>query len=89
MENIEYIDFLVNGFSARITGTPVSLLINFGDISCIDPIRNHTFRNSEFEQKCNLVITELLKKKFLKECPYCAELVKAQAKKCMHCKADL
>jgi len=67
----------------------ISLLIKFDDISCIDPIRNHTFRNTEFEQKCNLVIIELLKNNFLKECQFCAELVKAQAKKCMHCKADL
>lgn len=67
----------------------ISLLKEFNDLSCIDPIRNHTFRNTEFEQKCNLVITQLLKDNFQKECPYCAELIKAQANKCMHCKADL
>ena len=67
----------------------ISLLTQFNDLSCIDPIRNHTFRNTEFEQQCNMVITELLKTNFQKECPFCAELIKAQAKKCMHCKADL
>ena len=67
----------------------IDLLVKFNDLSCIDPIRNHTFRNTEFEQKCNMIITQLLKENFQKECPYCAELIKAQAQKCMHCKADL
>lgn len=67
----------------------ISLLHDFNDLSCIDPLRNHTFRNTEFEQKCNLFITQLLKNNFQKECPYCAELIKAQANKCLHCKADL
>lgn len=67
----------------------IDILIKFNDLSCIDPIRNHKFRNTEFEQKCNMVITVLLKNNFQKECPFCAELIKAQAKKCLHCKADL
>ena len=67
----------------------IDILIKFNDLSCIDPIRNHTFRNTEFEQKCNMVIAVLLKNNFQKECPFCAELIKAQAKKCLHCTADL
>ncbi len=67
----------------------IALLKDFNDLSCIDPIRNHTFRNTEFEQACNLLITQLLKDNYKKECPYCSELIKAQAKKCLHCKADL
>lgn len=77
--------------SARPTGRKraMELLTQLNDLSCIDAIRNHTFRSSEFEQKCNMIISQLLKNNFQKECPYCAELIKAQAKKCMHCKADL
>ncbi len=67
----------------------INMLLEFNDLSCLDAIRNHTFRNTEFEQKCNLVISELLKANFQKECPHCAELIKAQANKCLHCKADL
>ncbi len=67
----------------------ISLLKAFNDLSCIDPIRNHTFKNTEFEQACNLLIIQLLKDNYKKECPYCAEIIKAQAKKCLHCKADL
>lgn len=67
----------------------IDLLKEFNDLSCIDAIRNHSFKKTELEQKCNLVISQILKNHFKKECPYCAEIIKAQAKKCMHCNADL
>lgn len=67
----------------------IRLLKEFNDLSCIDAIRNHTFRKSELEQECNMVVLQLLKDNFKKECPYCTELIKAQANKCLHCKADL
>ncbi|MBU1138170.1 MAG: zinc ribbon domain-containing protein [Proteobacteria bacterium] len=66
----------------------ISLLKEFNDLSCIDAIRNHTFNKTDIEQKCKLVISQMLKDNYKKECPYCAELIKAQAKKCMHCNAD-
>ena len=67
----------------------VPYLIRLNDLSCIDPLRNHSFRNNTLEQKVNLAISTLLKANFKKECPYCAEIIKAQAKKCMHCKETL
>ena len=67
----------------------ISLLKEFNDLSCIDAIRNHTFKKTDLEQEVNMVILQLLKDNFKKECPYCSELIKAQAKKCMHCQADL
>jgi rRNA maturation endonuclease Nob1 len=36
-----------------------------------------------------MVINQLLKANFKKECPHCFEIVKAQAAKCMHCGEDL
>jgi len=67
----------------------VEMLVRFNDLSCIDAIRNHTFKKTEFTQATNLVIQKLLQDNCQKECPFCAELIKAQAKKCMHCKSDL
>ncbi len=43
----------------------------------------------DFEQKINMSIKMLLDANFKKECPYCAEIIKSQAKKCMHCKEIL
>lgn len=64
-------------------------LRELNDLACIDPIRNHTFNDTSLSQGCDMVIAEILKAHFKKECPHCAELIKAQAHKCMHCKADL
>jgi hypothetical protein len=47
--------------------------------------RNHTFRDDNLVQKVNLGIKQLLKTNFKKECPDCAEIIKAQAHKCQHC----
>ena len=67
----------------------IELLPQINDLSCIDPIRNHSFRDTSLEMACNQALDVLLKNNFKKECPYCGDLVKQQAKKCMHCKEDL
>jgi len=67
----------------------LELLPQLNDLACIDPLRNHTFRDTAFGQKVGLIISELLKVNYKKECPYCSEIIKAQAKKCMHCKENV
>lgn len=63
----------------------VELLLVLNDLSFIDAVRNHKFRENALEQATNLVISALLKRNFKKECQSCGEIIKAQAKKCMHC----
>lgn len=67
----------------------VECILELNDLSIVDPLRNHTFRNTALGQAVDIVLAKLLKANYKKECPYCSELVKAQAKKCMHCKADI
>lgn len=66
-----------------------SYLIPIGDLGCIDPLRNHQFRDPALEHAVNSAIVQLLKMHFKKECPHCMEIIKAQAVKCMHCKMEL
>jgi len=61
------------------------VLAEFATTDCIDPIRNHKFRHTEIEQAANLAIARILKKLYKKECAYCAEVIKAQARICKHC----
>lgn len=65
------------------------LLPRLNDLSCIEPLRNHKFKNPSIEQAVNMAITAILKDHFLKECPFCAELIKARAKVCKHCQKEL
>ena len=61
------------------------LLLELNDLACIDPIRNHSFRDENLAHRVNLAITQLLQKNYKKECPDCSELIKAQAQKCQQC----
>jgi hypothetical protein len=65
------------------------VLIEINDLACIDPIRNHKFISTEIEQLANLAVKAILLANYRRECPYCAEIVKAQAKLCMHCGKEM
>jgi len=61
------------------------LLVPLNDLACIEPLRNHDFGDNHLEQDINMAISRILDAHFLRECPYCAELVKVRAKVCKHC----
>ncbi|MCL2458880.1 MAG: zinc ribbon domain-containing protein [Desulfobulbus sp.] len=67
----------------------VGLLVPLNDIACVEPLRSHTFRDPHLEQEVNLAVGKILAAHFLKECPHCAELIKARATVCKHCHRDL
>jgi len=67
----------------------VECLAALNDLAAIDPLRNHKFRSTDLEQLINIAIKSILNANYKKECPRCMEIIKAQAKKCMHCKEDL
>ncbi len=90
-KNLEPVLTLILDEAAAIEGRKraVELLFALNDLSCFDAIRNHEFRNKALEQGTNLMLTAMLKKNFKKECPACGEIIKLQAKKCMHCQENL
>jgi hypothetical protein len=90
-KNIEPVLTLILDEAANVEDRKkaIALLPLLNDLSCIDPIRNHTFRDSSLEMTCNQIISALLQKNHKKECPHCSEIIKNQAKKCMHCKEEL
>ena len=61
------------------------LLGELNDLSCIDPLRNHTFKDDNLAHRVNLAILKVLKANYKKECPDCAEIIKTQARVCQHC----
>lgn len=67
----------------------LELLVPLNDVSCVETLRNHAFKNPHLEQEVNLAIEALLAQNFLKECPFCAELIKSRATVCKHCQKDL
>jgi len=88
--NLEPVLTLLLDESANLEGRQraCDLLVKLNDLACIDPIRNHEFRHTEFEQQANLAIIAILKANYCKECPRCAEIIKSKAKACKHCGAE-
>jgi len=90
-KNLEPALYLILDEAAAVAGRKeaISKLVAINDLSCIDPIRNHSFRDTSVESECTMALAQLLKANFKKECPYCAELIKQQASVCMHCGKEL
>lgn len=90
-KNLEPVLYLLLDEHAKLDDRmrAADLLAPLNDIACIEPIRNHVFKNENLLHKVNLSINSILADHFLKECPYCAELIKARAKVCKHCQKDL
>jgi len=89
--NLQPVLNLVLNEAAAIAGREQAcdLICELNDLSCIDPIRNHTFSNEAFEHRVNMAVSKLLQQNYKIECPHCAEIVKKQAKVCMHCGKEL
>jgi hypothetical protein len=89
--DLEAVLYLLTDNAATLSNRKqaAELLVPLNDIDCIEPLRNHDFGDSHLEQDVNMAISAILSAHFLRECPYCAELVKARAKICKHCKEDL
>ena len=67
----------------------LKILESLNDPAGIEPLRNHTFKDEHLAQEVNLVVTGILAGNYLKECPYCTELIKIRATVCKHCQREL
>jgi hypothetical protein len=60
-----------------------------GGLDVIEPIRNHAFDNDLVKAKIEASMEMIHKRSYTKECPFCAEIIKARAVVCKHCGKDL
>ena len=90
-KNLEPVLFLATDEAANVHDRKkaISLLIPLNDLNCIEPLRNHTFKDTSLEQEVNMAISVILANNFQKECPFCFELIKARATVCKHCQKEL
>ena len=60
-----------------------------GGLDVIEPIRNHAFEDDQVKERVEASIELIHKRNYTRECPFCAEIIKARAVVCKHCGKDL
>jgi hypothetical protein len=78
-----------NAASLESRRQAAALLAQLDDLACIEPLRNHKFSDPALEHAVNMAIKQILASHFMRECPYCMELIKVRAHLCKHCGKEL
>jgi ribosomal protein L37AE/L43A len=64
----------------------------FGDIcgaDAVEAVRNARFGNEVLQKTVNGAIKKIYDRQFIRECPFCAEIIKSRAAICKHCGRDV
>lgn len=73
----------------RVRLKAAEMLGDIADTEAIDPLQNTKFGNQKLQEAVTLAISKIHERCFTRNCPFCAEIIKKQAKICKHCKMDV
>lgn len=73
----------------RVRLKAAEMIGDLAETEAIDPLRNTKFGNTKLQEAVALSIKKIHERCFTRECPFCAEIIKKQAKICKHCKMEV
>lgn len=62
---------------------------DLADLEAVDTLRNTKFGNQLIAKSVEEAIKKIHQRHFTRECPFCAEIIKRQAKICKHCQREV
>lgn len=62
-----------------------TIIGEIGELDAIEPIRSHVFEPGVVKEKVEESIARIHERHYTRECPFCAEIIKARANVCKHC----
>ena len=73
----------------RVRLKAAEMIGDLADTEAIDPLRNTKFGMAKLQETVNEAIKKIHERCFTRECPFCAEIIKKQAKICKHCNKEV
>jgi hypothetical protein len=73
----------------RVRIKAAEMIGDTGELEAIEPIRNVNFGNNILQEKVDVAISNIHKRFYTRECPFCAEIIKKRAKVCKHCQKEV
>ena len=69
----------------RVRVKAAEMIGDIGELEAIEPLKNLKVGNDVFAEQIEKAITNIHKRFYTRECPFCAEIIKKRAKICKHC----
>lgn len=70
---------------ARVRVKAAEMLGDIGEVEAIEPIKNFRFGNEIVQKTVDGAVKRIHERHFIRECPFCVEIIKKRAKICKHC----
>lgn len=74
---------------ARVRLKAAEMIGDIGGLEAVEPLRNLKVGNELIEAGLEKSLAKIHERNFTRECPFCAEIIKARAKVCKHCGKDV
>jgi hypothetical protein len=74
---------------ARVRLKAADMLGDFGEVEALETLKNTRFGSVPLQAMADQTVSRIQERLFVRECPFCAEIIKKRAKVCKHCNKEV